>query len=256
MPDVGVRLLILGGTTEAIDLAAAIAAVQPRLQVTTSLAGRVDAVAERPGRLRIGGFGGVDGLTRYLVEHAIDVLIDATHPFADVISAHAAEACRRVSLPRLMLVRPEWTPEPGDDWHRVPGFADAAAWVGSAATSVFLATGPGQVSAFAHLDAVRFLVRLFETPRAPLPLPSVRVVIARPPFTVAGERALMRKHRIDALVVKQSGGPTVAKLTAARQLGVPVVIMGRPSMPAGDRVETVAEALDWLAAQRFGRKTW
>jgi precorrin-6A/cobalt-precorrin-6A reductase len=243
------RLLILGGTAEAADLARTLADIRPDLDVVTSLAGRVDAIADRPGLLRIGGFGGGDGLADYLRVNAVDIVVDATHPFADTISAHAADACRAAGVPRLMLVRPPWRPVAGDTWQSVENAAAAAERVARTASRVFLAVGPGSLPAFASVVGVRFLVRLFEPPRTPLALPDATVVIARPPFTLASERALMTEHGIDTLVTKQSGGSTDAKLAAARALRIPVVMIARPPKPEGERVETVGEAIDWLAAR-------
>lgn len=251
MPADPFRLLILGGTTEAARLAAAARERWPsdRLAVITSQAGRIAPLTPPPGALRVGGFGGATGLAAYLRDQAVDALIDATHPFAAVISQNADEACRQSGVARLMLIRPAWQPAPGDRWTEVAHMTAAASDLARNSRRAFLTTGPGSLSAFSGLTDLWFLVRLFQPPAAPLPIAQHAVVVARPPFTVASEAALMDQHRIDTLVSKNSGGPTEAKLTAARAAGIRVVMVARPAAPVGERVETVAKALDWLAAQ-------
>lgn len=263
MPAEPFRLLILGGTTEAARLAAAVHERWPsdRLAVITSHAGRIAPLQPPPGALRVGGFGGVGGLAAYLRDEAIDALIDATHPFAAVISLNAAEACRQSTIARLMLIRPAWQPDPSDRWTEVADMAAAAAALRQESRRVFLTTGPGSLSAFSGFTDLWFLVRLFQPPATPLPIAHHAVVVARPPFTVASETELMRQHRIDTLVSKNSGGPTEAKLAAARAARIRVVMVARPAAPVGERVATVAEAIDWLEARvqeagsARGRKT-
>lgn len=229
------------------------------LDIVTSLAGRLATRPDLPGRLRVGGFGGAAGLATYLRAEAIDLLIDATHPFAAVISRHAAEACALAEVPRLMLVRPPWRPTSGDRWIEAPDTREAARLLPGLGRSAFLSTGAGDVAAFADVAGVRFLVRLFAPPAEPLPLADAEVVVDRPPFSVEGETALLSDHRIDVLVTKNSGGgATEAKLTAARALGLPVLMIDRPPLPEGERVETVGQAMDWAEAalaQRRGRST-
>jgi precorrin-6A/cobalt-precorrin-6A reductase len=247
---VPLRLLILGGTSEAALLAAAARdRFADSVRIETSLAGRLPAHHRLPGEVRRGGFGGAGGLAAYLRQRAVDAVIDATHPFAATISGHAAEACADTGVARLLLVRPPWTPEAGDRWCEVSSAADAAAVLPLVARRAFLTTGPGSLAAFADVSEVWFLVRLFEPPPSPLALGPHGVVVARPPFTVADEVALMDVHGIEAVVSKQSGGPTAAKLAAARRLGLPVVMIARPEKPAGERVDSVAAALAWLAAR-------
>lgn len=251
MPANPFRLLILGGTTEAARLAAAALERWPpdRLAVITSQAGRIAPLRPPPGALRVGGFGGVAGLAAYLRDQAIDALIDATHPFAAVISLNAAEACRQAGVARLMLIRPPWQPGVGDRWTEVGDMASAAVALRQESRRVFLTTGPGALPAFSSLSDIWFLVRLFQPPATPLPLAQHVEVVARPPFTVEGEAALMDQHRIDTLVSKNSGGPTEAKLAAARAAGIRVVMVARPAVPAGEHVAIVAAALDWLDAR-------
>jgi len=239
------HVLILGGTGEARRLAAALQG-RPGWRVTTSLAGRVAVPALPPGDVRIGGFGGVDGLAGWLRSHGVDVVVDATHPFSTRISAHAVAATAAAGLPLLVLRRPGWTAGPGDRWHRVPDTAGAAALLPSLGERAFLATGRGPLAAFAGLDALWFLIRAVEPPAPPLP-PRHRVELARGPFTADAERALLREHRIDVVVTRDSGGDmTAAKLVGARELGLPVVLLDRPPAPAAPTVATVDEAIRWL----------
>jgi precorrin-6A/cobalt-precorrin-6A reductase len=241
-----IRVLILGGTAEARQLAAALVA-RPGYEVRTALAGRVAEPAPLPGEVRIGGFGGAAGLTRWLGEHRTDVLVDATHPFAARITEHAVAAAAELRLPLVLLRRPGWTERAGDRWYRVPDATAAATLLPGLGRRVFLATGRGDLPAFAHLDELWFLLRAIEPPPPPLPA-HCEIVLGRGPFTVPAERALLRRHGVDVLVSRDSGGATtVAKLDAARGLGLPVVLLARPPLPPGvTAVPTVAEALACL----------
>ncbi|MEV6595591.1 cobalt-precorrin-6A reductase [Actinoplanes sp. NPDC051346] len=233
------RLLVLGGTTEGRALAA-------RVPVISSLAGRTSRPLLPPGEVRIGGFGGVDGLVRYLRAERIDAVVDATHPFAATMSGHAAAATSQAGVPLLVLRRPGWTSQPGDVWHRVPDLPAAAALVPALGERVFLTTGRQSIAAFAALDECWFLSRSVEQPTDPMPR-RLEVLLDRGPFTVDAEIALLRQHRIDVLVTKDSGG-TTAKLDAARARGLPVVMVNRPPLPAGvPTAATVDEAVSWLA---------
>jgi precorrin-6A/cobalt-precorrin-6A reductase len=240
------RLLILGGTGEAAALAEAAFAAFPDLEVISSLAGRTETPRTLPGRIRVGGFGGVDGIAAYLREERIDAVIDATHPFAAAISVHAAEACAATGTPRLLLLRPPWQPQPGDRWEEVADSTAAARLVAATSTRAFLTLGPRDLAAFTGLAHVFFLVRLIQPPAEPPPLAHYDLVVARPPFGLDEERSLFARHGIDTLVTKQSGGAMEAKLTAAREAGARVVMIRRPEKPAGDRAATVAEAMAWL----------
>ncbi|MFV8131148.1 cobalt-precorrin-6A reductase [Streptomyces syringium] len=242
------HVLILGGTTEARRLAAELAA-DPALRVTSSLAGRVAAPRLPAGQVRIGGFGGPEGLARWLREQQVDALIDATHPFAGTISCNAARAAANVHVPLLALRRPGWVAEPGDDWHPVGSLAEAAAAIPALGKRAFLTTGRMGLAAFAHLEDMWFLVRSVDAPEPPMPA-RTEVLLARGPFTVEGEAELLRRHGIDVLVTKDSGAAaTAAKLVAARQAGIPVVIVRRPPAPEGVPVAAdPAEAVRWLRA--------
>ncbi|MFF4407719.1 cobalt-precorrin-6A reductase [Streptoverticillium reticulum] len=243
----GVRhVLILGGTTEARQLAAELAA-NPALRVTSSLAGRVAQPRLPAGEVRIGGFGGPEGLARWLREQQVDALIDATHPFAGTISFNAAQAAAEVHVPLLALRRPGWVAGPGDHWHDVASLEEAAGALPALGERAFLTTGRMGLAAFAHLEDMWFLMRSVDAPEGTVP-PRMEVLLDRGPFTVEGERELLRRHRIDVLVTKDSGAvATAAKLVAARAAGVPVVVVRRPAVPAGVPVVTdVAGAVGWL----------
>jgi precorrin-6A/cobalt-precorrin-6A reductase len=259
------RVLILGGTTEGRALATACAELAgsgavaapepggpeavPRVETISSLAGRTSTPLMPAGRVRVGGFGGVDGLAAYLGEEAIGAVVDATHPFAATITAHAALACARAGVPLLVLRRPGWVERPGDEWHRVPSLEGAAELVPRLGERVFLTTGRQSIATFAGVDACWFLSRSVEPPAAPLPK-RLEIVLDRGPFTLESERALLAEHRIEVLVTKDSGGAT-AKLDAARDRGIPVIVVARPPLPpAVTTAATVNDALAWLAARR------
>lgn len=239
------KVLVLAGTTEARQLSQQLGA-RPGTDVVVSLAGLTSGTADHGAVVRAGGFGGVDGLARFLREERIDVVVDATHPFAATMPASAAAACAQHGIPRLRLVRPPWRPARGDRWTDVADLAGAARAVRSAgAARVLLTTGRMELEPFAGLDGVAFVLRSIEPPDE-LALPSAEVVRARGPFTVADELALMTSRRIDLVVTKNAGGDD-AKLVAARQLGLPVVVVRRPPTVPGPCVGTVADALAWLS---------
>ncbi|QKW09078.1 cobalt-precorrin-6A reductase [Streptomyces sp. NA04227] len=250
-----VHVLILGGTSEARQLAESLHREAPGVRVTSSLAGRVAAPRLPSGEVRVGGFGGVEGMVRWLGEHRVDLLIDATHPFAQAISFHAAEAAATAHVPLLALRRPGWVPEPGDDWHPVASLDEAAAALPALGRRVFLTTGRMGLATFAPLTACWFLVRSVDAPEPPFP-PRMEVLLDRGPFTLDGERELLRRHRIDVLVTKDSGAAATApKLTAAREAGIPVVVVRRPPVPEGVPVVPGAqEAAEWVRGMR-GRAT-
>ena len=243
------QVVVLGGTGEARALAAALLA--EGVDVLSSLAGRTADPVLPEGPVRIGGFGGADGLAAWLAEHRPRAVVDATHPFAARITASAATAAAVHGTPLLRLQRPGWTPGPGDDWRYVDSLAAAAEAV-AGYTSVFLTTGRQGVAAFAALPG-RVLVRAVDPPDSPLPA-GATLLLDRGPFSVADELALMREHAVDVVVTKDSGGSlTEAKLVAARELRLPVVLVRRPPLPPGvETVATVADALAWVRAQAAG----
>jgi precorrin-6A/cobalt-precorrin-6A reductase len=245
------RVLILGGTAEARALAAELAA-DPGVRVVSSLAGRVTNPCLPVGEVREGGFGGPEGLAAWLVAEGIDAVVDATHPFAARMTATAAEVSASTGVPLLVLRRPGWQEGPGDAWQRV-GSLQAAADRLTGSVRVFLTTGRRSLPVFSGLAGVWLLARSVDPPEPPVPA-NVHVLLDRGPYTVEGELALIREHRLDVLVTKDSGGQlTTAKLTAARRLGLPVIMVNRPPLPAGVRlVDTVAAAVEWVHGYRRG----
>lgn len=242
------RLLILGGTAEGAAIARTAAKrFAGRLHVISSLAGRRAALPDLPGEVRVGGFGGADGLERYLREESIDSLVDATHPFAATISRNAYEACGRAGVLRIRFDRPLWTLPRDGRWIEAADAARAAEILPAVSERAFLTTGVGELDAFSTVAGVRFLVRLMDRPSAPPPLADCTLVIGKPPFTLASERALLAEHRIDTLVTKHSGGGgTEAKLTAAMDLGVRILLIRRPPMPPGESAATVDAVIAWI----------
>ncbi|MEU6927850.1 cobalt-precorrin-6A reductase [Streptomyces sp. NPDC046374] len=240
------HVLILGGTTEGRVLAGLLAGA---VRVTSSLAGRVAAPRLPAGEVRIGGFGGAEGLAVWVRQHGVDAVIDATHPFAERISFNAARAAATAHVPLLALRRPGWVPVEGDDWHEVGSLAEAAAALDGLGERVFLTTGRMGLAAFADRPEW-FLVRSVDAPDVPVPARS-EVLLERGPFTLDGERELLARHRIDVLVTKDSGGAATApKLAAAREAGVPVVVVRRPPVPAGvPTAPTPETAAAWALAR-------
>jgi precorrin-6A/cobalt-precorrin-6A reductase len=243
------RVLLLGGTTEARALAAELAR-DVRIELIVSLAGRTAQPLVRQGQLRSGGFGGAAGLAVYLERKAIDLVVDATHPFAAVMPFNAADACQRTAVPLVKLCRPAWTPVPGDRWTNVPNLDAAATTLAvGRAQRVFLTTGRQELDPFRALRGIAFVVRSIEPPDLN-GFESATAVLARGPFDLDGERALLREHAIDTLVTKNSGGSaTAAKLEAARELRIEVVMVDRPSMPAVSCVDSLAAAECWINAR-------
>ena len=244
------RVLILGGTAEARELAALLH--RDNVAVISSLAGRVARPRLPVGEVRIGGFGGPEKLAEWLGAERIDRVVDATHPFAERISASAAQAARRARVPLLRLARPGWsersspTARRADRWTWVDDLDEAAARIPSLGSRVLLTTGRQGLPAFAGSDAF-FLIRCVDPPEPPLPRDH-ELLLDRGPYTLDGELALIDRHRLDVVITKDSGGSlTVAKLDAARARGLPVVVVRRPPPPAGvAAVETVEAAHAWV----------
>ena len=242
------HLLILGGTAQAARLAAAI---EPHfggaIAVTTSLAGRTNAPRTVAGEIRIGGFGGAAGLADWLEAASIDMVVDATHPFAARISANVRHACAAAAVPRLILARAPWRDNPGDDWRRAADLAHAAAIVPDVGKRVFLSVGSQGIGAFTELKNIHFIVRMIDPPVEDLPLDDYMLVLERGPFEEASELRLLRDARIDAVVSRNSGGTaTFAKIAAARRLGLPVIMVAPPPPEPGLRVDTLEEVLQWI----------
>ena len=247
-----IQILVLGGTRDAVRLATALSALED-VHVIYSLAGVTHEPILPTCEVRTGGFGGVEGLQRYLEDARIDGVLDATHPFAARMAMHAEKACGSAQIPRLKYLRPAWQPEEGDVWIQIASAEEALSHLGSA-RRIFLTIGVRELEPFAGLSNAWFLIRFINLPDDPLPLPRHEVLIDRGPFSLDGEMDLMSHYQIDALVTKNSGGQlVVAKLTAARRLGIPVFMIDRPPAPAGPVVSLEAEVLTWcagLAAKR------
>ena len=241
-----VRVLILGGTGDASELAAKVSVI-PGIEAIASLAGRTRQPSVPLGTVRVGGFGGATGLAVYLREQHIDMLIDATHPFAAQISWNAAAAATEVGIPHLMLVRPAWEKVAGDVWIEVESVEAAAAAIPATARQVFLTIGRQQLAPFATLTKNWFLMRSIDPPAPDVAIPNGKLLLDRGPFNLEQERQLLQEYQIDAIVSKNSGGDaTYAKIVAARELSIPVVMVQRPAMPTGERVADVAGVLAWL----------
>lgn len=239
------NLLILGGTTEANALAKAVAA--QGVSALYSYAGRVDTPRPQPLPVRVGGFGGADGLAGYLRDNAVTHVVDATHPFAAQMSGNAVTACREAEVPLAALTRPAWHAQDGDRWAHVPDIAAAVTALCGPAQRVFLAVGRMHLEDFAAQSQHHYLLRLVDEPDA-LPLPQCDVVVSRGPFSEADDRALMQRHGIELVVSKNAGGTGArAKLDAARALDLPVLMIDRPALPQRVELLSVAQVLGWLA---------
>lgn len=248
------NVLVLGGTAEARELAAALHG-EPATRVVSTLAGRVVKPRLPAGEVRIGGFGGPDGLAAYLRDERIAVVVDATHPFAEQMSASAQIACQRTHVPLLRVERPPFEQTAHDDWRRVATLDEAARLIPATGRRVFLTTGRQGLAAFAGVGGAFFLVRCVDRPQPPLPRDH-ELLLDRGPFTIEGELALIDRHRLDVLVTKDSGGAhTQAKLAAARRRKLPVIVVARPPRAGGRAVPAVAtagEALAWLRRHDAG----
>lgn len=217
------------------------------VEAVYSYAGRTESPVAQPLPLRVGGFGGVSGLADYLRAEGITHLIDATHPFAAQMSRNAVEACKMVSVPLIALEREPWQPGDGDRWTHVPDLARVVAALGETPRRVFLAIGRQNLDAFAAAPQHHYLLRLVDQPTEPLPLPRAEALIARGPFTVEGDRALLLTHRIEVIVAKNAGGAGAeAKLIAARELGLPVILVDRPRVPQRRVARRVEAVMAWL----------
>ncbi|MEX0328488.1 MAG: cobalt-precorrin-6A reductase [Ruegeria sp.] len=238
------NLLILGGTTEANALARAVS--ERGIEAVYSYAGRVDTPRPQPLPVRVGGFGGAEGLAEYIRENRITHVVDATHPFAAQMSRNAIDACRATDVPLAALTREAWRPQQGDTWQHVPDITAAVAALSGPPRRVFLAVGRMHLSDFAAQPQHHYLLRLVDDPDE-LPLPNAEVVVARGPFTEADDRALMQRHGTQLVVSKNAGGSGArAKLDAARALGLPVLMIDRPILPPRTELLSVAQVLDWL----------
>ncbi len=242
-------LLILGGTAEARMLAEAVTSLHgSALRVITSWAGRTERAPNVVGETRVGGFGGTAGLVEYLEAEAIDMVVESTHPFAKQISDHTYDACIVTGLPRMLLVRPEWRLPPSKNWVEVADLAAAAETVRENARRAFVTTGKQTINAFSAVKGVFFLVRLLKKPSVPLTFADYEITTGWPPFSLEAEKVLMKEHRIDALISKSSGGALPAKITAALELDLPIVLVPPPPPPPGECAKTLPDCLAWIAA--------
>lgn len=254
------RVLILGGTGDAAELTAKINDITD-IKAIASLAGRTREPVAPVGNIRVGGFGGVVGLVEYLQHQKIDVLIDATHPFANHISWNAAAAATEAGIPRLLVNRPPWEKQPGDIWIEVENNTEAAAVLENQALEnqaesqlfkhqtkrVFLTIGRQEISAFSHLQEMWFLMRMIDPPNADVVIPPGLMLFDRGPFNLEDEREILTKYNIDTIVSKNSGGnATYPKIIAAREMGIKVVMVKRPPIPEGEQVADVESAVKWL----------
>ena len=240
------RVLILGGTTEGRLLGERLAK-RGDLDVTLSLAGRTAAPVPHAVPIRIGGFGGAAGLADYLAAERIDALIDATHPYATVISQNSAAAARDTGVPFMTLRRPPWTAVAGDRWIEADDTAAALNAIGETSRSVFVALGRNELAPFTGAPQHCYLVRSVDPVDPPLPLPQVAYVAARGPFSEADDRALMVAHGIEVVIAKNSGGSAAyGKIAAARALGIGVILLRRPPASAAPAVDTIEDAIVWL----------
>lgn len=240
------RVLLLGGTTEASALAALLA-TDSRIEATLSLAGRTRNPAAAPIATRVGGFGGASGLADYLKVHAIDVVLDATHPFAATISANAIAACGQTGCSLIALERPAWTRDAGDQWIDCATAADAVAALPDTPVIVFSGLGRLSLDELQKKPQHRYVIRVIDPPTLPLNLPNVALVEGRGPFRVDDDLALFRKHRIDIVLAKNAGGDAaISKIIAARRLGLKVMMIERPHIPPRATVATIEGALQAL----------
>jgi len=239
-------ILVLGGTAEARALAATLHD-KPDVRVISTLAGRIANPQLPRGEVRVGGFGGAEGLAAYLREQHVDTVIDATHPFAERMSWSALEACAQTTTALMRLERPPFPRDPAIDWREVTSLHEAAILLPQAGRRVFLTTGRQGLAAFAQIENAFFLVRCVDAPDRPLP-PDHELLLDRGPFELQGELALIDRHALDLLITKDSGGTmTQAKLDAACARQLPVIVVARPPRPRTETVATVEQALAWLA---------
>mgnify|MGYP006088490735 CR=1 FL=1 len=245
------HILILGGTGEARELAHRISLeMDKKVMITTSLAGMRTKSPNLPGKVRNGGFGGIEGMKAYLSEKTVDLLIDATHPFSKIISNHATKACNSVNngkISRLQLMRPLWRIPTSAKWIEVDDLNAAATYLQKKSKRVFLTTGIRGLDNFSGMKSLWFLVRLIDQPKNNLPLENFQIITGLPPFTLEVEQSIIDKNSIDTLVAKHAGGSaTETKILAAAEAGIKIVLIRRPEPEKGHVVESVNKALAWI----------
>ncbi|MBR3371051.1 MAG: cobalt-precorrin-6A reductase [Rhodobacteraceae bacterium] len=241
------NILVLGGTLEATRLVCKFA--RAGLPATLSYAGRVARPKPQPVAVRVGGFGGAEGLAHYLRTHHVTHLVDATHPFAATISANAIRAAQLSGIPLMALTRPPWTACAGDNWTHARDIPAAARALAGPRRNIMLALGRMHLAAFAAQPQHRYLLRLVDAPQTPPSLPDHHILIDRGPFDATSDAALMQAQGIDLVVCKNAGGTGAqAKLIAARQLQIPVLMIDRPPVPPRAQTHDIASVLDWVRA--------
>lgn len=239
------HLLLLGGTTEATALARKLA--DTGAQATFSYAGRVERPKAQPLPMRTGGFGGAEGLAAYIAEAGISHVVDATHPFAAQMSTNAVAACRATGTPLVALTRPPWRAQPGDDWVHMDSVRASVRWLDRPTMRIMLAIGRQHLEDFAVEPQHFYLLRVVDEPRRALPLPDHALVVGTGPFTLENDMALMQQHGIELVVSKNAGGGAArAKIDAARELGLPVLMIDRPDLPDRPELNEVDAVLDWF----------
>jgi precorrin-6A/cobalt-precorrin-6A reductase len=247
------RILLLGGTSEATSLAQRLAG-ESSMSATLSLAGRTANPGASPLPVRIGGFGGVDGLTEYLTRENIDLVIDATHPFAARISNNAIAAIAAADVPLLAIERPPWTPADGDQWSEYDNIDAAIAALPHAPQDVFSGLGRQSIAALRAAPQHRYVIRVVDASEPPADLPHARIVAARGPFRTEDDLALFRMHRITHVLAKNAGGSgAYSKIEAARMLGIKVHMVRRPAIASRLTVASIEEALAWIKAHHQRR---
>ncbi|WNL37691.1 cobalt-precorrin-6A reductase [Halomonas sp. PAMB 3232] len=244
-----INVLILGGTSEASALACAIS--KRGIAAIFSYAGRVKTPKAQPLPTRVGGFGGAEGLAAFITQQRITHIIDATHPFASQMSLNVLAANRQTGVPAIALTRPAWRPAAHDDWQHVASIEAAASALEGPPQRVLLAIGRMHLAAFTARPQHHYVLRLVDAPAAPPPLAHFTTTVDRGPFTLEGDLVLLKHQRIERIVCKNAGGDGArAKLDAARRLGVPVIMIERPQLPARREVHGVDEVLAWLDDSR------
>ncbi len=244
------KLLIIGGTSEARQLAEATVRIYgTKLRVITSWAGRSPRSPDVAGESRVGGFGGVTGLLDYLKAETIDIVLDASHPFADQISKHVYKACTTSNVPHFRLVRSKWDLPRNEKCIEIETIEAAAKRISHSAKRVFLTTGRQTLGAFSNMHNIWFLVRLLEKPKEPLMLNNYTLITGFPPFSKKDEKAIMKKHGIDTLISKSSGGEIPAKIKAALELDLTTVLVSAPPSPPGEHAKNLDECLKWISTK-------
>jgi precorrin-6A/cobalt-precorrin-6A reductase len=239
------RALILGGTGDANQLADAL--IRAKIDAVYSYAGRTKIPLPHALPTRIGGFGGAEGLADFIRCEKITHVIDATHPFAAEMSRHAVTACAAANIPLIALERAPWARAAGDTWIEAADIDAAVAVLPDQPSRIFLAIGRQHIAPFAAKPQHAYLLRFVDAPDGALPLPDTEIIVSRGPFTLGGELALMRSRRIEWIVARNSGGAGArAKIDAARELGLPVIMIARPELPDRPRADSIDEVMAWL----------